>query len=107
MMRLALLALASLAFVSTGQAQETNRPALRSTFVVPAQPGEAIRITEYARRPPQQGRLSRRYRGIRVNRTPRTLRGATRFRYVSPVYSTPRNSYVRRNGSYFRVSPRR
>ncbi|MGB3542964.1 hypothetical protein [Rubrivirga sp.] len=106
-MRSALLAVVGLALSSAGQAQEVYQPSLRSTFVVPAQPGEAIRITQYARRPPQRGRLARRYRGIRVNRTPQAVHVATRFTPVSPIYSTPRNTYVRRNGSFFPVSPRR
>lgn len=106
-MRLAFLVVVGLAVSPASQAQDVAEPSPRSTFVVPTQPGEPVRITEYARRPPQQGRLSRRYRGVRVNRTSQLAPVASRFYPVSPIYATPRNTYVRRVGSFFPVAPRR
>ncbi|WP_412062844.1 hypothetical protein [Rubrivirga sp. IMCC45206] len=106
-MRLVALGLLALAFAAPTQAQEAIRPSLRSTFVVPAHAGEAIRVTTYARRPPQRGRLARRYRGIRVNRSPRQAMHAVPARPAAPLFSTPSQSYVRKGGSYFRVVPAR
>ena len=106
-MRSLLIALAGFLVASSAQAQDRIQPSLRSTFVVPAHPGEVIRVTEYARRPTQRGRLSRRYRGLRANRTPRVFQDAVRFQPVSPIYRTPHHSFVRRNGAFFPVAPRR
>ena len=105
-MRLAFLGLVALAFAAAPQAQQ-NRPSLRSTYVVPSMPGEAVRVTTYARRPPQQGRLSRRYRGLRANRSPQQhARIASGGRVAERTYSTPRHTFVKRGGSYFQVVPR-
>ncbi|WP_412067341.1 hypothetical protein [Rubrivirga sp. IMCC43871] len=106
-MRLVALGLLALAFAAPTQAQEAIRPSLRSTFVVPAHAGEAVRVTTYARRPPQQGRLARRYRGIRANRTLRQPMRAVQARPAAPVFRTPSQSYVRVGGSYFLVVPTR
>lgn len=108
-MRLALLGLVALAFaVAPAQAQQQNRPSLRSTYVVPSHQGEAIRVTTYARRPPQRGRLARRYRGLRANRSPQQqARIVSGGRVAERTYSTPQHSFVRRGGSYFQVVPRR
>ena len=105
-MRLAFLGLVALAFAAAPQAQQ-NRPSLRSTYVVPSLPGEAVRVTTYARRPPQQGRLSRRYRGLRADRSPRQVRTVTGGRVAERTYSTPQHTFVKRGGSFFQVIPRR
>ena len=98
----------ALLFALPAQAQEVNRPSLRSTFVVPSMPGEAVRVTTYARRPPQQGRLARRYRGLRANRSPRTeARLATVTGVRERITSTPRHHFVQRGGTFFQVVPQR
>ena len=96
-MRLVALGLLALAFAAPTQAQEAIRPSLRSTFVVPAHAGEAVRVTTYARR----------YRGIRMNRAPRQAMRTVQARPAAPLFSTPSQSYVRKGGSYFRVVPAR
>lgn len=108
-MRVAFLGLIALAFsAAPAQAQtQQNRPSLRSTFVVPSHQGEAVRITTYARRPPQRGRLARRYRGLRADRSPRHVQIATGGRIAERTYSTPQSTFVRRGGSYYQVIPRR
>ena len=107
-MRLVALGLAALAFAAVpAQAQEAIRPSLRSTFVVPSHSGEAVRITTYAQRPPQQGRLSRRYRGLRANRSPQATARVVRALPVAPTVSSPRHSFVRVGGSYYQVVPAR
>ena len=83
------------------------RPSLSSTYVVPAGRGEAVRVTVYARRPAERGRLARRYKGLRANRTVRPSAAVARAMPAERVYQTPRARYVRRYGSYFQVLPRR
>ena len=111
-MRPLLFGLAALAFAVPAQAQETRsqeaQPNPGSTFVVPSMPGEAIRVTTYAQRPTERGRLSQRYRGLRANRTAR----AAAPRLVQPepaerTISTPRHTFVRRGGSFYQVVPKR
>lgn len=117
-MRLAAIGLLALAFALPTQAQtltrqQVNRPSLRSTFVVPSHNGEARRVTTYARRPAQQGRLARRYRGLRANRTVRSTEvGFVRMpvraaRPIQRTVRTPRHAFVRQGGSYYQVLPRR
>ena len=109
----ALAVAALLAFVATpAQAQQAQapqvRPSLRSAFVVPSMPGEAVRVTTYARRPPQGGRLARRYRGLRANRTQHaSVPSVVRAEPVERTFSTPQHSFVKRGGSFFQVLPRR
>ena len=86
---------------------EAPRPGLRSTYVVPSGRGEAVRVTVYARRPAERGRLARRYKGLRANRTVRPSAAVARAVPVERVHRTPRARYVRRYGSYFQVLPRR
>ena len=105
-MRIAFLGLVALTFAAAPAQAQQNRPSLRSTFVVPSMPGEAVRVTTYARRPPQRGRLSRQYRGLRANRSPRHVRIATGGRVAERTYSTPQHTFVKRGGSYFQVIPR-
>ncbi|MDT0630857.1 hypothetical protein RQM47_12220 [Rubrivirga sp. S365] len=95
-------------------AQETpagtpaGTPAEGSTYVVPSGPGEAVRVTTYARRPAERGRLARRYKGLRANRTaPVATPPAARVVPAAPLYRSPRAAYVRRYGSYFQVVRRR
>ena len=118
-MRIVLLGLLALAFTlppavqaQTLTRQQANRPSLRSTFVVPANRGEARRVTPYARRPVQRGRLARQYRGLRANRTYRSrdvgsatipARGT---RVLHRTTRTPRRAYVRRGGTHFQVTRR-
>lgn len=94
-------------------------PALAQTRIVPApdamtasggRAGEAMRVTTYANRPAQADRLSQRYRGISVNRSPKTaMHGATAptgfasGNVVMPSLRTPGGRFVRRGGSSFRV----
>ncbi len=106
-MRLVALGLLALAFAAPSQAQEAIRPSLRSTFVVPSHSGEAIRVTTYARRPPERGRLARRYRGLRANRTARTGLQVVSARPVTPTLSSPRYTWVRQGTSHYQVAPRR
>ena len=107
---LAVAALLAVAAVPA-QAQEAPapqaRPGLRSTYVVPSMPGEAVRVTIYARRPPEQGRLARRYRGLRANRTQQaSVPRVVQTRPVERTFSTPQHSFVKRGGSFFQVLPR-
>lgn len=105
-MRLAFLSLVAVAFAAAPAHAQETRPSLRSTYVVPSHQGEAVRITTYARRPPQRGRLARRYRGLRANRSPRQIQTASGGRAAQRTYTTQRSSFVRRGGSYFQVVPR-
>ena len=102
-MRLVALALLALAFAVPSQAQQAIRPSLRSTFVVPHHNGEAIRVTTFAARPPDRGRLSRRYRGLRANRSIQTGRRGVSARPVSRTVSSPRYTWVQRGGSFYQV----
>lgn len=109
-MRFVALGLLALAFAVPSQAQEspeTYRPSLRSTFVVPSHNGEAVRVTTYARRPPERGRLSRRYRGLRANRSPRRAHRAVPARVVARTVSTSRHAFVQRGGVFYQVVPAR
>ncbi|MEM0963011.1 MAG: hypothetical protein AAGK21_10820 [Bacteroidota bacterium] len=107
-MRLLSLALVLAACAALpAQAQDVIRPSLRSTFVVPSLPGEPVRVTIYARRPPDQGRLSRRYRGLRVQRAPQRSVRVLRARPAAQLYRSPHHAFVRRGGSFFPVVPSR
>lgn len=107
MRTLSIAAVALVALWVTPDAAAQATPSLRATHVVPGLPGEAIRVTTYARRPPQRGRLARRYRGIRVNRTAgRAMPPAITGQPVARTYHTTQASFVRRGGSYFQVLPR-
>lgn len=107
MLRLPALGLVALAFALPTQAQEAPRPTAGSTYVVPGMPGEAVRVTVYARRPPERGRLARRYRGLRANRSPRAVARVVRARPVARTVASPRHAFVRLGGSYYQVVPRR
>ena len=106
-MRTALLGLVALAFAAApAQAQEAQ-PSPTSTYVVPSMPGEAVRVTTYAQRPAEPGRLSRRYRGLRANRSPQTVARVVDARVASRTVSTPQHTFVQRGGSHFQVVPQR
>ena len=102
-MRPVALGLLALAFALPAQAQETVRPSPQSTFVVPAHKGEAVRITTYAERPSDRGRLARRYRGLRANRTVSAGLPAVPARAVAPTVSSPRYTWIRQGGSFYQV----
>lgn len=82
-------------------------PNPESTFVVPAHPGEAVRLTTYAERPQEPGRLARRYRGLQVHRTERPAPSAAPATVVEPIVRTPRALFIQRGGSFFPVVPAR
>ena len=105
-MRLAALGLLALAFAMPAQAQAAQ-PAPQSMFVVPSHPGEAVRVTTYAQRPSDRGRLARRYRGLRANRTARSGLSVVSARPAAPTVSSPRHTWVRRGGSFYQVVPER
>lgn len=106
-MHLLLLAgVAALALPASAQTAIT--PHAGSTVASGGQSGEAMRVTTYAARPVQQGRLSRRYRGVSVNRSPRTVANAAPGAVVSgnrayPVTATPEGNYIRNPYGSFRV----
>ena len=88
---------------AVAQDAEATGPDPRSTFVVPALPGEAVRVTTYAERPAGRGRLAARYRGLRVHRTAPVAARPVRALVVEPVVRTPRAAFVERAGSHFQV----
>ncbi len=99
--------LAALAFATPASAQDAPAPDPRSTYVAPTHPGEAVRVTTYERRPEPQGRLARRYKGVRANRSTAEAPPVVRALPVARTYSTTRAAFVRRGGSFFQVLPRR
>lgn len=109
---LAVLLLVGLAAVpaSAQQRRAAQRlsPNLNTPVVPRTHPGEVKRITVHSRNVRRTGRLASRYRGLRANRMQRLqtrrLGGATpRLRTLR----APEGRFVRRNGSYFRVTPSR
>ena len=106
-MRLAALGALALLLALPAQAQDDG-PDPRSTVVVPAMPGEAVRVTTYATRPAQRGRLAQRYRGLRADRSPRAQARLVQVTGVRErVVSTPRHHFVQRGGTFFQVAPQR
>lgn len=106
-MRLSLLlgAVALLAAAPVSAQQAGPDPA--STYVHPGHAGEAVRVTTYAERPTERGRLARRYQGLYANRAVRTAPPVRRARAAAPTFDSPRASFIRRGGSYFQVVPAR
>jgi hypothetical protein len=108
-MRLLLaLGLAALSLPAAAQTRILPHPG--STTASGGASGEAMRVTTYAERAAPAGRLSRRYRGIAVNRSPRTAAhgasapgGFVSGNVVMPALRTPQGDFVRRGGSTFRV----
>lgn len=105
---LALLAALAVAPAAAQDApSEVPRPSPQSTYVVPSGPGEAVRVTTYARRPAEPGRLARRYKGLRANRTAPAPRPVGRAVPVDRVRHAPRGAFVQRYGTFFQVVPSR
>lgn len=102
-MRLLALGLLALLAAAPAQSQQRIEPEPRSTFVISSLPGEAVRVVAYESRPPERGRLTRRYIGLRANRAPRRATAAVPARPVRPVLRTPDGDFVRRGTSYFPV----
>lgn len=103
-----LLALSLAAVSVTASAQTRIEPSAGALTVSGGRSGETVRVTTYAGRPEQAGRLSRRYRGVSVNRSPQRAATPAQGGFVSgglvmPSISTPEGNYVRRGGSAFRV----
>lgn len=104
MRTLSLVGLLALAGLSLPAAAQTAAASPRSTFVVPSHPGETVRVTTYARRPVQRGRLARRYAGVRVNRSVQRQVTVVPAQPVNRVYTTPNAAFIKRHGSYFPVT---
>ena len=106
---LSALALATLVAFAPDADAQTSRQATASRsdlVVVPALPGEAVRITT-ARRMPSARQSLRRYRGLRVYR-PSAHGGAfIQGRPVMPVVTTGRGErFVQSGGSFFYAGER-
>lgn len=99
--------LAAVLVAAPASAQEAPAPSPESTYVAPTHSGEAVRITTYAERPTEPGRLARRYRGLRANRSHAASAPVGRATVVEPVTRTPQGAFIQRNGSYFQVVPAR
>lgn len=104
---LPLALLAALVAAAPASAQDAPAPTPQSTFVAPVHSGEAVRVTTYAARPADRGRLARRYRGLRANRTALRVPAVAPATVVEPVTRTPRAAFIQRNGSFFQVVPAR
>ena len=110
MMRLSLLGAALVALALPASAQ-TQTPDMRATahpqsdYVVPHGPGEAVRVTTYARRPTMGERLDR-YRGVRVFRGPSVPRAVVAGTPTAPVVRTPDGAFVQQGGARFPVGRR-
>ncbi|HEX9952173.1 MAG TPA: hypothetical protein VGB53_10420 [Rubricoccaceae bacterium] len=106
-MRALVLAAAAL-FVLPAAAQTRLTPTPGAIAVSGGRAGEAMRVTTVGARPAQGQRLSARYRGITVNRSPRVSARGGRSGLVlggvaMPTLRTPQADYVRRGNSAFRV----
>lgn len=100
--------LITLALAAPASAQDAPAPHPQSTFVAPTHAGEAVRVTTYEQRPSEQGRLARRYKGIRANRSvPTETAPIARIQPAARTYSTPRTSFIQRGGTFFQILPRR
>lgn len=105
-MRLLLvLVLAAAAFPATAQTRLVPSPG--ALAVTGGTSGEAMHVTTVAASPSRAGRLSRRYRGVAVNRSPRTAAQSGRSGALAgvamPALRAPEGDFVRRGGSSFRV----
>ena len=88
-------------------AHAQRAPGPGGTVVVPALPGEAMRITT-PRRAPSSRESLRQYRGVRVYRAAPAQRLAVPFRATEPAYrltTAQGRSFVRLGGSFFLVGP--
>ena len=100
-----LAALAVAPAVAQDAPAEAPQPDPQAVYVVPSGPGEAVRVTTYARRPAEPGRLARRYKGLRANRTAPAPRPVGRAVPVDRVRHAPRGAFVQRYGTFFQVVP--
>ena len=107
------LALAFLAAVPAAAAPTRILPNAGATTASGGTAGAAFRVTTHGARPTQPGRLAQRYRGIAVNRSPRTATSGARAssglvlgNIVMPTLGTPQERYVRANDSAFRLRER-
>lgn len=108
-----LLLLAALAAVALPAAAQTRVSSSPGALVVSGgTAGSAMRVSTQATRPASRTRLSDRYRGVAVNRSPRTIaHGPTPGGFVSgdivmPALRTPQGPYVRRGNTAFPVARR-
>lgn len=101
----AALALAAIAAAPAARAQDAAVPHPQSVYVVPSNAGEAVRVTTYAARPAESGRLSRRYRGITVHRDGPVTRGGRVAGLALPTTQIGTQRFVRLNDSAFPVVP--
>ena len=101
---LSALALASVAFLTPDASAQTARQTTASRadiVVVPALPGEAVRLTT-ARRMPTARQSLRRYRGLRVYRPTAGHGRIVQGQAVMPIVTTARGErFVQRGGSHF------
>lgn len=102
------LAALSVTASAAASAQTRIEPSAGALTVSGGQSGETVRVTTYAGRPSQAGRLSRRYRGVSVNRSPQRAASASPGGFASgsvvmPSLRTPRGNFVRRGNTAFRV----
>lgn len=105
-MRTLLFSAVTLALACSAQAQSARvAPHPQAPYVVPAGPGEAIRLTTFERRPTAGARLDR-YRGIRVFRDRSVAVPAGRALPAAPVLYTPDGRFVSRGGATYPVAPR-
>lgn len=106
-MRFAVLAATLLFLAPESLAQRAPASASpRAAVVVPALPGEAVRITTSRRAPSNRERL-RQYRGIRVYRpAPAGVQVAPAQPVLPTVYTASGERFVRRGGSYFYAGTR-
>ncbi len=83
-------------------------PVMRATthpsaaYVVPAGPGEAVRVTTYDRRPSMSQRLDR-WRGVRVFRSPQAPVMAVPALPAARVVRMPEGRVVRHGGASYPV----
>lgn len=101
----------AVATAPSAQAQRaTGLASAQEAVVVPALPGEAVRITTPRRAPSNRDAL-RRFRGIRVYRSsPAGVHAipADAFELAFPTYhAASGETFVRRGGSYFLAAPAR
>ncbi len=106
-----LLLLAALATAALPAAAQTRvAPSPGALVVSGGTAGSAMRVTTHGAAPASRTRLSDRYRGVSVNRSPRTVaHGPTPGGFISgdiamPTLRTPQGPYVQRGGSSFSVA---
>ncbi|HEX8299416.1 MAG TPA: hypothetical protein VF594_09680 [Rubricoccaceae bacterium] len=104
----ALVFAAAALFALPVAAQTRLVPTPGAIAVTGGRAGEAMRVTTVGARPVNRQRLSERYRGITVNRSPRVAARSGRNGLVlggvaMPTLRTPQADYVRRGNSSFRV----